>query len=297
VDLSIILVNWNTRDLLRDCLASVYQQEPDIELEVWVVDNASGDGSAGMARQQFPQARLIENPENLGFARANNQALALARGRYLMLLNTDTLARPGAFRRMVRFADAQADAGVVGCRLLNADGSLQPSWAGFPTLWSEMAGRNVRRRRLASKSELAWEVDWVGGACLMARRQALHEVGLLDESFFMYSEEVDWCLRMRRRGWKVYYLETAEVVHLGGGSARRASAAQLTRLYDSKLRFFRKHYGQAQARLLQGGLLASSAFGLARRAAFYPLQRGDSGARRQRLAAQWQLTLWLLRWS
>jgi GT2 family glycosyltransferase len=294
LDLSIIIVNWNTRDLLTRCLQSVYDTMSNLDFEVIVVDNASNDGSQAMVRQRFPQVRLIENDQNVGFASANNQALTVSQGHYSLLLNSDTVVLPHALEKMAQFADAHSEAGIIGCRLLNSDGSLQKSWASFPTFWSEVLGRNFRVRRRVEGEPLAYEVDWVGGACLLVQPAAINEVGLLDESFFMYSEETDWCFRMRRQGWKVYYLPGVEVIHLGGGSASRANATQLVRLYDSKIRFFRKHYGARQTSLLRYGLAVVNALGLTRRALTWPLQWQRREQVRRRLEAQWKLIWWLL---
>ncbi len=295
MDLSILIVSWNTRELLGQCLASVFAHPPAGPCEVLVVDNGSRDGSAALVRERFPQVKLVEARANLGFARANNLGLSLARGRYLLLLNSDTLVLPGTLDRLIACADRHPEAGVLGGRLLNADGSLQASWARFPTLWSELLGRNVRARcplgRPAGQAQV-YDVDWVGGACMLVRPQAVAQVGALDEDFFMYSEETDWCYRMRRHGWRVHYLADGPVVHLGGGSASRADGMQLTRLYEGKLRFFRKHYGPRQAQLLRVGLVAVKGFGLAPRAALR-LLRGSAPAR-QGLAAQWSLARWLL---
>jgi hypothetical protein len=288
-DLCVIVVNWNTRDLLGQCLQSVYETADHLTCNVIVVDNASIDGSQTMLRQRFPQVHLIGNDQNVGFARANNQALAVGKGRYFLLLNSDTVVLPHTLEKMVQCADAHPEVGIIGCKLLNGDGSLQESWASFPTFWSEILGRNFRGRRLLEESPLTYEVDWVGGACMLVRPTAIAEVGLLDDSIFMYSEETDWCFRMKRQGRKVYYLASAEVIHLGGGSASRASAAQLVRLYESKIRFFHRHYGAWQARLLRCGLLAVNVLGLLRRALPWPPQgRGREEARR-RLVAQWHL--------
>jgi len=295
MDLSIIIVNWNTRDLLAQCLQSIYDTISNMSFEIIVVDNASTDGSVAMIEEQFHGVRLIANQENVGFAQANNQALTTGRGRYFLLLNSDTIVLPGALEEMARFADAHSDAGIIGCKLLNGDGSLQESWASFPTIWSEILGCNFRTRQLVEETPLIYEVDWLGGACLLVRPAAINEVGLLDESFFMYSEETDWCFRMRQQGWKVYYLPEVEVIHLGGGSASRASATQLVRLYGSKIRFFRKHYGARQAGLLRYGLATVNALGLARRALAWPLQRQGREEVRCRLEAQWKLIWWLLR--
>ncbi len=294
LDLSVIIVNWNTRDLLDQCLRSIYSTSQDLVFETLVVDNGSADDSLAMVRQHFPQVRLVENQANVGFARANNQGIRLSQGRYVLLLNSDTIVLPHALKEMVRFGDTRPDAGIVGCKLLNGDGSLQESWASFPTFWSEVLGRNFRARRLVGKMLLTYEVDWVGGACLLARRAAIDEVGLLDESYFMYSEETDWCFRMTQQGWKVYYLPDVEVVHLGGGSASRANVIQLVRLYESKIRFFRKHYGARQAGLLRYGLVAVNALGLARRALAWPWQWKGRQEIRRRLEARWRLIWWLL---
>jgi N-acetylglucosaminyl-diphospho-decaprenol L-rhamnosyltransferase len=290
-DLSVIIVSWNTRDLMGQCVQSIYDTTHDLTIEIIVVDNGSTDGSQAMIRQRFPRVHLIENGQNVGFARANNQALTVGQGRYSLLLNSDTVVLPRALAKMVAFADAHSDAGIVGCKLLNGDGSLQKSWASFPTFWSEVMGRNFRVRRLVGRNPLVYEVDWVGGACMLVRPAAVDEVGLLDVSFFMYSEETDWCFRMRQRGWKVYYLADAEIVHLGGGSASRTSAAQLVRLYENKIRFFYKHYGAWQAGWLRYGLVAANALGLARRALAWSLHRQERREIRHRLAAQW----WLIR--
>jgi len=257
IDVSIIIVNWNTRDLVTQCLQSVYDSIAKLNFEIILVDNASTDDTVETVHCKFPQVRLIENTENVGFARANNEAIRISHGRYVLLLNSDTIVQVNALDALVCFADRHPEAGIVGCRLLNTNGSVQPSWAQFPTVWSEILGQNFRKwRPLADGS--AYDVDWVGGACLLARREAIDEIGLLDEGFFMYSEETDWCYRMVKLGWRVYYFPGAEVIHLGGGSSCQASERMATQLYKSKLRFFRKHYGALLEAVLWSGLVVTS---------------------------------------
>lgn len=254
-DLSVIIVNWNGRDLLKQCLDSLAHVTA-LALDVIVVDNASTDGSPALVRESYPQVRLLENRENLGFSRANNQGIRVATGRHILLLNSDTIVQPGAFEAMVALLDRHPRLGVVGAELLNLDGSLQPSWAAFPTWLSEVLGRNFRARRPMSAEPGAYLVDWVGGACLAARREAIVEVGLLDEAIFMYTEETDWCYRFVKAGWGVAYLEGAKVTHLGGGSSRRSSVRSLIELQKSKVYFFDKHYGRLAARFLHATLTA-----------------------------------------
>ncbi len=266
-DLAIILVNWNTRELLLDCLAALPAAVGPLHAEVWLVDNGSTDGSVEAVRAQYPQVQIIANHDNRGFAAANNQAIRASQSRHVLLLNSDTVPYPGSLVALVHFLDVHPTVGVVGARLLNGDGSLQPSWAAFPTVWSELLGKNIRMRRpfLSSNGTLAYAVDWVGGACLLIRRSVIEQIGLLDEHYFMYTEEADWCYRVKRAGWEICYYPQAEVIHLGGQSSKKASARMKAELYRSKLIFFRKHYGLlrtlALGLLLQAGFLSKALLG------------------------------------
>ncbi len=250
--LSIIIVNWNTRDILLDCLDSIAAYPPSRPYDVWVVDNASSDGSVAAVRERYPDVRVIENTENRGFAAANNQAIEASQGDYVLLLNSDTIVHAQALERMARFLDAHDRVGIVGACLLNADGTLQPSWAAFPSFWSELLGRNIRTRTpyRTTDGSAAYLVDWVGGAALMIRRKVIDQIGVLDEGYFMYSEETDWCFRVRKAGWDICYLPDATIVHLGGQSSNKASARMKAELYRSKIRFYAKHYGRRQAYVL-----------------------------------------------
>jgi N-acetylglucosaminyl-diphospho-decaprenol L-rhamnosyltransferase len=261
-ELSVIVINWNTRDLLTGCLQSLWREIETIEspdVEVFVVDNGSTDGSAEMVRERFPRVRLIENAENIGFSRANNQALALCQGRYVILLNSDAIVQDGSLRKLVTFADAHPGAGIIGAKLVNPDGSFQAAYNDFPTprsvlleAWGVLPEAHHNPYYPSSPPEAATsarQCDWVGGACLMARSLAIDDVGLLDESFFMYSEEVDWCYRMRRHGWEVWYTPDTRIVHLGSGSAARRSQAQRLLLCQSKMRFLHKHCGRLPAEI------------------------------------------------
>ena len=244
--LLVLIVSWNTRDLLRDCLQSL-QPGAHPDWDVLVVDNASADDSVAMVRSTFPTVRLIENAVNVGYARANNQGLRTSTAPYALLLNSDTRATPEAIEELVAFLDAHPDAGAVSPRLLRADGTAQPfAFGGDPTLGYLL--RRGARRLLSGRYLHDWAiaetrcVDWVSGACLLVRRTAIEQVGMLDENFFMYFEDNDWCLRLRRAGWKTYYHPAAAIVHLGGQSLARNPQAQSA--YETSLRYFyRKHYG------------------------------------------------------
>ncbi len=262
IDLSILIVNWNVRDLLRRCLSSVFAHWQTRKMEVIVVDNGSTDGSREMVRTEFPQVHLIANPDNRGFTAANNQGLSVARGRYVLLLNPDTEVVGDALEVMVAFADAHPDVGVVGPQLLNPDGTVQSSRRRFPTLATALfestwlqpyAPRRLLRRYyvLDRSDDEVQDVDWVTGAALMARREAVGQVGPLDEGFFMYSEELDWCRRFREAGWRVVYLPTARVIHHEGKSSEQVLPARHIHFQTSKVRYFRKYHGPVAAEVLR----------------------------------------------
>ncbi len=275
-DLSVVIVNWNVCDLLHDCLASVFAEAeaPGApRLEVIVVDNGSCDGSVEMVRDAFPNARLVHNRVNRGFPAANNQGIALAQGRTVLLLNPDTVVVEGALDALVAYMDAHGDVGMVGPQLLNADGTVQSSRRRFPTvatlfLESTWLQPYAPRRILdayyvADRSpDQVQDVDWLYGAALLVRREALLEVGPLDEGFFMYSEELDWCRRFKEAGWRVVYLPSAQVVHYGGRSSDQVVASRHIHFQTSKVRYTRKYHGRLAAGLLRWFLLASYAWQL-----------------------------------
>jgi GT2 family glycosyltransferase len=260
LDLSVIVVSWNTKDLLRQCLQSVYDTAGDLAFEVLVVDNGSTDGSPGMVKRHFPRVRLLENGCNAGFAGANNQGMALGRGRYLLLLNSDAALADGGVQKVVRFMDERPDVGVSGVKLLNLDGTFQASYADFPTLTSEFLVATGLGSRWVSlyypsprpqPGEGAREVDWIAGAFMLLRREVFEQVGGMDEAYWMYSEETDWCYRIRQAGWKIYYLPEVAVVHVGGASTRQRRLGMMAQLNRSKVRFFAKNYGPVHAAQLR----------------------------------------------
>lgn len=292
MDLSIIIVNWNTSELLVQCLDSIYRADPHLTFEIIIVDNGSTDNSMDAVNERFPNLKTIANARNLGFARANNQGLAIGTGRYFMLLNSDTIVPPGEIDKLVHFADQSPDIGVLGPKLLNMDGTLQESWSSFPSLWSEFVGQNFRERQPETNLPFAYDVDWISGACMLVRAKTIEEIGMLDEAYFMYSEEADWCYRIKAGGWKVIYLSNAEITHLGGGSADRTSLIQLTLLYQSKIYFFKKNYSRLKAVLLRYGLALSNSYGLVRR--FFLLFRNDRKMVWHRMVIQSKLIRCLL---
>jgi GT2 family glycosyltransferase len=249
---AVIIVSWNVKEALRDCLEAVRDEGSGAVREVWVVDNASADGTGETVAAEFPEVRLVRNGENVGFARACNQGLREAGGDYCCLLNPDTRVGRGAFGSLVQFMESHPRAAAAGPRLLNPDGSVQPNGGPFPSL----AGTLLRATRASAlfrgwydrrfrwgRSDLTWaaRVDQVSGACLVLRRAALEQVGLLDEQFFLYYEETDWLLRAQRAGWETWYVSEAEVTHRWGASTRQAPLECLRHMAESEYRYFRKH--------------------------------------------------------
>jgi len=266
-DVSVVIVSWNTRALTVACLASLPAAATGLTWDAWVVDNASADDSVAEIRRRFPEVHLVANTANEGFAAANNRAIRASAGRYVLLLNSDTVMAPGSLEHLVRFADGRAGAGVVGPRLLNPDGSLQSGPTPFPSLWTEFLSVSGIGRRIAfrgypsrgpRRSGTAQRTGYVMGACMLARRQAIDDVGVLDEGYFMYSEEPDWCWRMHQRGWETWYTPDAAVTHFGGQSTSQVREAMLVALYRSKVRFFRIHRGPAQAAALAALFVVAS---------------------------------------
>jgi GT2 family glycosyltransferase len=256
-DLSVIIVSWNTCGLLRDCVTSVLGAS--LDLQVIVVDNGSTDGSPEMLAREAPSVTVIQNEKNLGFAAASNQGLGMARGRYCLLLNTDTVVLHKALAMLVQYMDSHPSTGACGPQLLNADGSLQPSGHAFPNLASTLAELLPvpARWRQAAKGPLEKRdysamcgVDEISGAAFCVRGETMAQVGLLDEAYFFLGEDVDWCWRIKQAGWSIDYVPQAQVVHYGGGSTRRDDKAWLlaSRAY---YRLFSKHRTRRQAALLR----------------------------------------------
>ena len=256
MDVSIIIVNWNTKNILRDCLRSVYEQAGDVDYEVIVVDNASADDSVEMIKSDFEKVVLLENARNKGFATANNQGMVVAKGRYVLLLNSDTVVLDGAIAKTVGFADAHLRAGVTGCRVLNADRTLQPTCFMFPSilnmfLSSTYLYKLFPKSRFFGRERMTWwdrsdvrQVEVVTGCFMLVRREAIDQVGVMDEWFFMYAEETDWCYRFRKSGWEVMFTPAGQIIHLGGQSTAKRPVAMIVQLRLSILKFIRKHNGR-----------------------------------------------------
>jgi N-acetylglucosaminyl-diphospho-decaprenol L-rhamnosyltransferase len=267
--ISIIILSWNTRDLLAQCLDSIEQHKGNIQLEIIIVDNASTDGSQAMLKEKYPQIALIINNQNLGFAKANNQAMQVAQGDYFLLWNSDAFATPGAIQSLLQLAEKEPRAAIVGAQLRNADYTFQASYCPFPNQWREFLiltglGRTILGHAYPSmgpeEEKGPQVVNYVAGACLLVRRQAFQEVGGFDEGYFMYAEEVDWCYTMTKHGWQVWYQPAAKVIHLGSASSASRQTQREADLYRSRIRFFRKNYGSRSAQILKMQIYTSTAF-------------------------------------
>jgi GT2 family glycosyltransferase len=273
MELSVLIVNFNTESHLENCLHSLFDNTCERPLEVIVVDNGSTDGSLDMLERRFPQVRAVAMQENVGFARANNLAMREAKGRQLLLLNNDTLVRPGAVDTMLGIMQKRSEIGALGPLLLNEDGSVQISYGRMLSFHAEIvqkllmaryeAGDRLIRRYVEKRSKREAHPHWVSGACMMLRADMLSETGLFDENIFMYTEDVDLCQRIRKAGYKVLYTPEAEIVHLGGKSRETVSKRVEVEYRRSQLYFYLKHYGRGKVRLLKAYQLAKLILGWA----------------------------------
>jgi GT2 family glycosyltransferase len=254
MDLSIIIVSYNTKDLLSRCLFSIYHNAPGVNLEIIVIDNASRDDSIQMLKENFPQVILADNEQNIGFARANNKGLLIARGEFVLFLNPDTVVLPQALEKTLEFLRRTPDAGMVGCKILNPNGSLQYSCRSFPSFWnyfleSFFLYKLFPKNRWIGKfygTNFSYdhirEVDVVLGAFMMTKKEILDEVGCFDERFYIYSEETDLCFRMKKHNRKVYFFPDAQIVHYGRASASQYPVKMFQQDHRSRFLFMRKHY-------------------------------------------------------
>lgn len=260
-DLTVLVVNFNTSHLLDEMFSALHKATPpDLKVQIIIVDNASIDGSVALLQSRYPEITLISNPVNVGFGRANNQGVPYIRGRYVLLLNTDAFVASDALTSTIAYMDAHSRCGLLGVRLIGRDGSLQPSCRYFPTPWNlflSRTGLHKYFRKTRMVDDMDWDhasvrnCDWVPGCYYLIRREVIDQVGLFDPRYFLYSEEVDHCRRVKNAGWDVTYFPGTSVVHIGGESAKSegeitASGRQIKVLQiESELLYFRKQYGIA----------------------------------------------------
>jgi hypothetical protein len=261
-DLSIIIVNWNVRDMLADCLRSIEAYHGTLKVEIIVVDSASSDGSAAMVERDFPSVILLAQTENVGFVGGNNLGLAAANGRHVLLLNPDTLVHPHALARLVEYLDEHPSVGIVGPHTLNTDGTYQSTRRRFPTLWTGMIESTWLQGMLPESvlnsfyvadmpPDGIYPVDWMQGSALLARREVYQQIGGLDPAYIMFSEELDWCKRAKGAGWEIVYVGDAVITHHGGKSTEQVQTRKHVHFQHSKIRYFRKFHGRVAAWLVR----------------------------------------------
>ena len=283
MDATVTIVNYNTRQKLSDCLASIRDTAGSLELEVIVVDNGSTDGSVDMVRRDFPQVRMVEAGENLGFGRAHNRAMAMGTGRYFIVLNPDTVVLPGMFDRLIQFTDATQDAGACGPSVEDATGTFAHSGHRDFTLLSVAANAfnlrallppdQVLRERFGpwlGKVHSAYhphdtlrEVDWIDGACLVVRRTAYEQTHGFDEGIFLNAEDFEWCYRIRQLGWRVYHVPDVKLIHLMHQSKDQVYVPSFVAQYRSMMYVFRKHYSYPKYLAVKGTFVVAFAARLA----------------------------------
>lgn len=256
-ELSIIIVSYNVRQYLLDCLASVVATCRGIEHEIIAVDNASSDGSAQAVKEKYPQVKLVANKNNAGFAKANNQGYGISTGEYILLLNPDTLVKPGAVKTVLEFMKNTPDAGLAGCRLLNSDGTLQKSAKRLPTVAGNLAQAFFLDRLLFPENRSSFyygqeprRIGYPNGAFMMVRRSALGEMPLLNDDYFMYAEEKDLALKLKHMGYSTYFVPGGEIIHHGGKSTDQMALAMFLELQKSQVKFYKKYHNPLKAFML-----------------------------------------------
>ncbi len=253
--MSIVMVAWNNKDYLGPCLDSLYDSQLDATFDVVVVDNGSTDGSQQMLREKYPEVLIIQNEGNVGLGKASNQGIQATRGEFVLLFNNDTLVNKAALDGMVNLMRQKPDAGAVGITLLNGDGSFQSGYGGFSNLWEEfLIAIQVGERiwpgyPLQGKSQGIQTVGWMSSACLLVRRKTFDQIGLLDESYFIYGDETDLQYRMKQAGWKAYYIPDLNIIHFGGRSMNRWKRRRM--VYRGKMLFYQKNYGPLPTAVLR----------------------------------------------
>ncbi|KAB2841752.1 MAG: glycosyltransferase, partial [Melioribacteraceae bacterium] len=254
-DLSIIIVNYNVKEFLQNLLQSIEKASSNLSVETIIVDNASDDGSIEMLHKNFPQIKLIENKKNIGFGAANNQALEIAKGKYILLLNPDTIVKEDTFSEMIKFFETHSGAGMAGCKVLNPDGTLQLACRrGFPGPWTSFT-KVIGLSKIFPNSKLfarynltfldenqTYEVDAISGSFMMLRKEVYEKIGGFDPDFFMYGEDLDLCYRTQKAGFKVYYVHSTEIIHYKGESTKRSKIDETKIFYDAMHLFVKKHF-------------------------------------------------------
>jgi GT2 family glycosyltransferase len=303
IDVSIIIVSWNTRDITRNCLRSIRAAAGDVAYEIILIDNKSSDGSAEMVATEFPEVRLLCNEVNAGFAAANNQGISVSRGRYVLLLNSDTVVLDGAIAKAVAFADGNPQAGMIGCQTRCRNGAIQYNCYLFPSLLNLALSLTKLQvlfwyRRFFGRYRLGWwdyqsvrEVDGIAGCFMLARKAAVDQVGPMSEEYFMYSEDTDWCWRFRRAGWKVLYTPEPVIIHLGGSSTSQAATDMHLMERRSLLMFLEKKSGRLVRWIANVMFCTATLF----RVMLLSAQRVAGGPVRESAKKQWAKTMAALR--
>jgi GT2 family glycosyltransferase len=301
MELSIIVVSWNTRQLLQECLESIYKNTTAISYEIIVIDNASNDGSVEMVRSLFGNVIIVENKENLGFAKANNIAFPLAVGRYVLLLNSDTLVQPNALDFAVDFLNKNEDVGGLTPKILNSDGTIQhPGYIKEPSLETEIFEAfnfekllGIKRKDIRAADESTFEVAHACGCSLFIKKEVLDKIGYLDDRMIFSFEDVDICMRIRRSGWKILYLPTSHIIHFGGGSRSKHNNRAVNAMLQSKYAFYNKYHGRVYVLAITLCILLSALIKLLVNAALL-IQFSKKKERISSLKIYWSILRWHL---
>lgn len=305
-EVSVLIVSWNTRELLAACLESLRRSNPACVREIIVVDNASADGSPEMVEQRFPEVKLIRTGSNLGFARGNNLAMQHAVGSLFALVNSDTLVHPGCIETLAEYLDQHPEVGLVGPRVIGGDGLLQRTCRHLPGLWNTLCralaldrafgGRGIFSGYEVSpvRHEVLHEAEVLSGCFCLARRSTVEQVGGLDEQFFFYGEDIDWCRRFRDAGWKMVFIPQATATHFGGGSTSKAPIRYSIEILRATLQYWRKHHGGAGQAVCHGLLILHHGLRLLTRSAKRALGLGCSADSQYKLNEDVACLRWLL---